>query len=452
MSQNIVITIFGATGDLAARKLLPALTELIQKNHDIHIFAIGRRDFNTQTYLDFMLEKKTLNLNTLILSKHLTYVHMELSNVDAYDTLRLEMVPYLKETTKRLYYLAVAPEFFDGISQALSHHQLIRKDNTLDIVALEKPFGEDSPSAVHINDVLSNYFTERQMFRVDHYLGKEMIQNIIMLRFANRIFEDSWHSKSIKSITIYVKEKDGILSRAGYYDNVGALRDMMQSHVLQIVSLLTMDVPVSYFSDDLKDEKVIALNHLEIDHNKTVLGQYEGYLKEDDIKSSSTTETFAFLEGKVQTPKFKGVPIYMLTGKMLGEKKAFIDVCFEATTEQRKWHLPLSSNTLRIFIAPEDGFTLSLNSKVPGIRESVKTVNLGYNIANDEAGSLLEAYEILFLDMIEDHRTLFTRWDEIKASWNIIDDVIKHAPKPYIYKNFDDLKAYILKKTGVVLQ
>jgi glucose-6-phosphate 1-dehydrogenase len=452
MNQNIVVTIFGATGDLTARKLLPALTELIKKGHDIHIFAIGRRDFSTKTYLNFMVEKKTQNIDVSLLLKHLTYVHMELSEIDAYKDLKQVMIPFTNERTKRLYYLAVAPEFFDSISQALHEHQLIRKDNTLDIVAFEKPFGEDLTSATHINEVLSNYFTERQMFRIDHYLGKEMIQNIMMLRFANRIFEDSWHNRSIKSITIYVKEKDGILSRAGYYDNVGALRDMMQSHVLQIVSLLTMDVPVSYFSDDLKNEKVIALQNLEIDHHKTVLGQYEGYLKEDNIESSSITETFVFLEGRVQTPKFKGIPIYMLTGKKLDEKRAFIDIEFEATTEQRKWHLPLSSNKLRIFIAPEDGFTMTLNSKVPGLREAVKTVNLGYSIENDEVGNIPEAYEKLCLDMIEHHRTLFTRWDEIKASWTIIDEVIKKAPKPYIYKDYEDLKTYIFNKTGVTLQ
>jgi glucose-6-phosphate 1-dehydrogenase len=226
----------------------------------------------------------------------------------------------------------------------------------------------------------------------------------------------------------------------------------MQSHVLQIVSLLTMDVPVSYFSDDLKNEKVIALQNLEIDHHKTVLGQYEGYLKEENIESSSTTETFVFLEGRVQTPKFKGIPIYMLTGKKLDEKRAFIDIEFEATTEQRKWHLPLSSNRLRIFIAPKDGFTMTLNSKVPGLREAVKTVNLGYSIENDEVGNIPEAYEKLCLDMIEHHRTLFTRWDEIKASWTIIDEVIKKAPNPYIYKDYEDLKTYIFNKTGVTLQ
>jgi glucose-6-phosphate 1-dehydrogenase len=290
------------------------------------------------------------------------------------------------------------------------------------------------------------------MFRIDHYLGKEMVQNIIMLRFANRIFENSWHNGSIKSMTIYVKEKDGILSRAGYYDNVGALRDMVQSHILQIVSLLTMYEPVSYLSEDLKDEKVIALKNLIIDHSKTVVGQYDGYLKEDSIKPSSLTETCVFLEGKVQTPKFEGIPIYILTGKKLDEKRAFIDIDFKETTEQSKWHLPLIGNKLRIFIAPDDGFTITLNSKVPGLRDAIKTVELGYDIARDSEGDILEAYEKLFSDMTENKRTLFTRWDEIEASWTIIDEVIKNAPKPITYKTYEDFKLHILNKTGVTLQ
>jgi glucose-6-phosphate 1-dehydrogenase len=451
MYKNIAITIFGATGDLTARKLLPALTELIKKEYDIHIFAVGRRSFDVETYLEFMQDKTTNTLDITLLRQRLTYVYMGLTETDDYQALKERIDNYAHTKTKRLYYLAVSPEYFDIISHSLSHHELIRKDNVLDIVAFEKPFGEDLISATKINETLSQYFTERQMFRIDHYLGKEMIQNIMMLRFANRIFEDSWHNRSIKSMTIYVKEKEGILTRAGYYDGVGALRDMMQSHVLQIVSLLTMDVPVSYFSDDLKDEKVLALNALEIVHQHTILGQYHGYLNEANIKPDSLTETFVFLEGHVQTPKFKGIPIYMLTGKSLDEKRAFIDIEFEATTEQRKWHLPLASNKLRIYIAPEDGFVISLNSKVPGLRESVKTVELGYEVANDQVGNIPEAYEKLCADMIDHHRTLFTRWDEIEASWKIIDDVIKQSPKPYIYKSYDDMKAYIYEKTGVAL-
>lgn len=451
MKQSYLFTIFGSTGDLTARKLLPAITELIKKSYDIHVIAIGRRVFNDKTYLTYMDEKTTQPLNKTILKNRLHYLEMDIHDPLHYLNLKEKQRPFLNGKTKRLYYMAVGPELFGVITDGLNHAHLVKKDDVSDVVAFEKPFGEDLLSAESINALLSKHFSERQMFRIDHYLGKEMIQNIMMLRFANRIIEDSWHNRSIKKMSVYVKEKDGILSRAGYYDKVGALRDMMQSHVLQIVSLLTMDIPISYYSDDVKNEKVAALQALTIDDSETVLGQYQGYLEEENVSKNSTTETFVFLKGFVNTPRFKGVPIYMITGKSLDEKNAFIDIEFEETSEQRKWHLPLSTNRLRINIAPEDGFELTLNAKVPGLREGVQQVKLGYDVDNLGVGNLPEAYEKLLLDMMEHHRTLFTRWDEIQASWQIIDSVLKQEKNIYTYKDYNDLIKYIKDKTGETL-
>ena len=451
MKQTYLITIFGSTGDLTARKLLPALTELIIKSYDIHVIAVGRRLFTDADYLTYMNEKTSQPLNQSILKDRLHYIEMDIHDPFAYLRLKDKQRPFLNGKTKRLYYMAVGPELFGVITDGLNHAHLVKKDDVSDVVAFEKPFGEDLLSAEKINALLSKHFSERQMFRIDHYLGKEMIQNIMMLRFANRIIEDSWHNRSIKKMSVYVKEKDGILSRAGYYDKVGALRDMMQSHVLQVVSLLTMDIPVSYYSDDVKNEKVAALQALTIDDSETVLGQYQGYLQEENVLKNSTTETFVFLKGFMNTPRFKGVPIYMVTGKMLDEKNAFIEVEFEETSEQRKWHLPLSTNRLRINIAPEDGFQLTLNAKVPGLREGVQQVKLGYDVDNLGVGNLPEAYEKLFLDMMEHHRTLFTRWDEIQASWEIIDSVLKQEKHIVTYQNYEELKQYIKEKTGETL-
>ena len=320
MKQSYLFTIFGSTGDLTARKLLPAITELIKKSYDIHVIAVGRRVFNDETYLTYMDEKTTQPLNKTVLKDRLHYIEMDIHDPLHYLNLKDKQRSFLNGKTKRLYYMAVGPELFGVITDGLNHAHLVKKDDVSDVVAFEKPFGEDLLSAESINALLSKHFSERQMFRIDHYLGKEMIQNIMMLRFANRIIEDSWHNRSIKKMSVYVKEKDGILSRAGYYDKVGALRDMMQSHVLQIVSLLTMDIPISYYSDDVKNEKVAALQALTIDDSETVLGQYQGYLEEDNVLKNSTTETFVFLKGFVNTPRFKGVPIYMITGKNLDEK------------------------------------------------------------------------------------------------------------------------------------
>ena len=451
MKQTFLFTIFGSTGDLTARKLLPAISELIKKSYDIHVIAVGRRVFTDADYLTYVSKKTSQPIDQDVLKERLHYIEMDIHDPIQYLNLKEKQRPYLNGQTKRLYYMAVGPELFDVITDGLHHAHLVKKDDVSDVVAFEKPFGEDLLSAENINALLSKHFTERQMFRIDHYLGKEMIQNIMMLRFANRIIEDSWHNRSIKKMSVYVKEKDGILSRAGYYDKVGALRDMMQSHVLQIVSLLTMDIPISYYSDDVKNEKVTALKALTIDDSETVLGQYQGYLEEENVAKDSTTETFVFLKGFVNTPRFKGVPIYMITGKSLNEKNAFIDIEFEETSEQRKWHLPLSTNRLRINIAPEDGFQLTLNAKVPGLREGVQQVQLGYDVDNLGVGNLPEAYEKLLLDMMEHHRTLFTRWDEIQASWHIIDSVLKQEKTIYTYQDYNDLVKFIKEKTGETL-
>jgi len=445
--SKVLVSIFGSTGDLAARKILPSLVNL-KNNFDLQIIAIGRREMNTSSYIDFIIEKSQGKLKENDLNGFVEYLNMKFTDEHEYEKLYNKHQGYA-DVTKRLYYLAVGPDFFEIITKSLSDNQLVEKNNIRDVIAFEKPFGEDLESAKRINNFISRFLTERQIFRIDHYLGKEMIQNIMMLRFANRVIEDSWTKESIKSIKIFVKEKEGILNRSGYYDRAGALRDMMQSHVLQIASLLTMEPPKSYLSDDVKDKKVNALVNLEIDHKSTILAQYEGYLSEKGIPKNSNTETFVFLKGFVKTKKFNGIPIYMLTGKKIDDKSAYIDVEFKETAEQKKWHLPLSKNILRISIAPEDGFYITLNSKVPGLRDQVKSVKLGYKIESDNIGNLSEAYEKLFSDIFGHHRTLFTRWDEIKASWNIIESVLKENHNIYKYDNFEDIINIIKEQTGV---
>jgi len=275
-----------------------------------------------------------------------------------------------------------------------------------------------------------------------------MIQNIMMVRFANRIFEEIWHNRTIKNVKIYAKETDGILGRAGYYDQLGALRDMVQSHLLQILSLVAMEVPVTYHSDDVKDEKIKVLSHLHFDSDSLILGQYDGYLNENNIPSDSTTETFVFFKAYVNTPRFKGVPFYLMSGKKLDKKESLIEIEFEETSEQRKWNLPLSTNKLFIKIAPEDGMGLVLNSKVPGLRDDVEPVELEYCVACNEFGNLTEAYEKLIIDIVGQHKTLLTRWDEIELSWHFIDHIKKYRKDLVIYKDYNELKKLIKELTN----
>lgn len=444
--KDIVFVIFGSTGDLTSRKLLPAISKLYQKNQitkNIKVVAVGRRDYDTNQYLDYVVSTDNNKLDKSVLESFVSYYKMQITDANDYQGLKTYLDQFSNKDTKQLFYLAIAPQFFDDVAKYLNEVSLIEKGNDHHRLIFEKPFGHNLESAKKINQMLWQFFDEEQIYRIDHYLGKEMIQNIMMLRFANRIFEEVWYNRTIKNIKIIAKETDGILGRAGYYDESGALKDMVQSHLLQILSLIAMEPPLSYFSEDVKNEKVEVLKHLTFEKNQLIFGQYDGYKEEKGIDASSETETFVYLKTFVETPRFKGVPFYLMTGKKLDVKESLVIVEFEETTEQRKWDLPLSTNKLYIKIAPEDGFGLSLNSKVPGLRDDVESVEMEYCIACKAFGNMTEAYEKLLLDISEGHKTLFTRWDEIELSWQFIDEIKKYQSKPFIYKDLEDLKPLI---------
>jgi glucose-6-phosphate 1-dehydrogenase len=444
--KDLIITIFGATGDLTSRKLLPALAKLYKRkkiSDKMMIVALGRRDYDTNAYLEYMKESSSAKLDLKTLEKIVEYHQIEITNLIDYKLLVEKIRSHKHENTRELFYLAIGPELFPIVSKNINQSNLVTIGNINQSIIFEKPFGHDLESAKNISEMLWNYFDEKQIYRIDHYLGKEMIQNIMMVRFANRIFEEIWHNRSIKSVKIIAKETDGILGRAGYYDTSGALKDMVQSHLLQMLSMIAMEVPLSYHSDDVKDEKVKVLKHLSFDRDSLVFAQYDGYLDEKNIAKDSKTETFVFLKAFVNTPRFKGVPFYLMTGKKLDQKESLIIIEFEETSEQRKWNLPLSTNKLYIKIAPLDGVGLVLNSKVPGLRDDVETVELEYCIACHAVGNMSEAYEKLLLEVTEHHKSLFTRWDEIELSWHFIDQIKKYHKDPIQYKNYEDIKPII---------
>ena len=448
--KDLIITIFGATGDLTSRKLLPALAKLYKRKKitdQMMIVALGRRDYDTNSYLEYMKETSSAKLDVKTLEKIVEYHQIEITNLSDYKELVEKIKFHKHENTRELFYLAIGPELFPIVSKNINESKLVTIGNINQSIIFEKPFGHDLESAKNISEMLWNYFDEKQIYRIDHYLGKEMIQNIMMVRFANRIFEEIWHNRSIKSVKIIAKETDGILGRAGYYDTSGALKDMVQSHLLQMLSMIAMEVPLSYHSDDVKDEKIKVLKHLSFDRDSLIFAQYDGYLEEKNISKDSKTETFVFLKAFVNTPRFKGVPFYLMTGKKLDQKESIIIIEFEETSEQRKWNLPLSTNKLYIKIAPLDGVGLVLNSKVPGLRDDVETVELEYCIACHAVGNMSEAYEKLLLEVTEHHKSLFTRWDEIELSWHFIDQIKKHQKDPIQYKDYEDLKPIIFEMT-----
>ncbi len=452
--KRILFVIFGGTGDLAGRKLLPALSKLQTDREnpiDLSIIAIARRDHTDASYLREMEEHAPASFDLGILEKRISYFKMDVTNPQAYGDLKKRIDDVTGRTDLCLYYLALSPELFTSAASNLAAVGLIEKGNKQNRVIFEKPFGTDLESAIRINQGLSSVLDEDQIYRIDHYLGKEMIQNLMMVRFGNRIFEDSWNNTSIRSIRIVVKEKEGILGRGSYYDRAGALKDMVQSHLLQMLSLVAMDVPLSYHSEDVKNEKSTVLDNLSFDPSACHFGQYDGYLDEKNVKENSSTETFVRLKAHVDTPRFKGVPIYLTTGKKLSVKESYIMVEFEVTSEQRKWNLPLKTNKLYIRIAPLDGVGLALNSKVIGSRDEVEEVELEYCAACKAFGNVPEAYERLLRDAMDGHKTLFARWDEIEKSWRHIEIIKTNQKKPFVYKDEEDLRKQIAKNKKEVV-
>ncbi|CDR30588.1 Glucose-6-phosphate 1-dehydrogenase [Acholeplasma oculi] len=442
MKNDLIVTIFGSTGDLTARKLLPALAKLYKQKtitQNVKVICLGRRDYDTETYLNEMQKLTSKSLDLPHLSKFVEYFKMQITDLTDYQKLNTYIRSISNEHSKHIYYLAIGPEILADVAKNISESKLIEFNNTNQVLVFEKPFGHNLESAVKVNQMLWNYFDEKQIYRIDHYLGKEMIQNLMTLRFANRIFEDTWDSKSIESVKIFVKEEEGILNRAGYYDTSGALKDMVQSHLLQILSLVAMDPPNLYESDYIKDEKVKVIRSLNIDKKSVLFGQYKGYLEELNIPKDSKTETFVYFRVFVNTPRFRGVPFEILTGKKLSQKESYVEISYHKTSEQEKWNLPLHSNKLRILINPKGAVDLSINSKMPGLKDNLEVVHLNFTTTPSVEGNIPEAYEKLLLDIVEGSRTLFTRWDEIEASWHFIDEIKKCPHSLFVYESEHEL-------------
>ncbi len=437
-SKNIIIVIFGATGDLTARKLLPALSNLYSEDYlpeNSRVIALGRRDFDNSSYIDFVKNKNDKQGNLDLLQDFVSYKKIDILDDKAYDDLRKTVDELSNEKTLRLFYLAVAPDLFIPITNSLATNRVALKANANHLLAFEKPFGKDLNSAKEINALLEKHFTEKQIYRIDHYLGKEMIQNILTVRFANRLLSTNWNKDNIEMVKIYAKENEGILDRGAYYDENGALRDVVQNHLLQIVSLIGVEQPKSLKSDDVKSEKVKVLENISVDYAHSLLGQYQGYGLEKHVKSGSNTETLAFIKLFVNTPQFSGVPFYLFAGKKLDEKRASIEIVFKKTDLQDKRKIKGEHDKLIIDISPESSVRLVINGKEPGFEHKLSQVGLEYCYSCQFPNNVKEAYEKLFLDMFKSSKTLFTRWDEIELAWKVIDDIKANVKMMINYKD-----------------
>jgi glucose-6-phosphate 1-dehydrogenase len=447
------LVVFGATGNLMYKKLLPALDSLFEQGQlteELLIYAVGRRPYTTEEYLQEAQDSVQESVQWDRIKQHLTYVKLDVDQVEDYVHLRDEIG--LLEQTDIMVYLAVPPSLFPIIAGHISNSGLIQKGDTNRIV-FEKPFGEDLASATKINQDLWQYFDESQIYRIDHYLGKDMIQNILVVRFANRIFEHTWNANMIRSVVIVAKEQESVMQRGGYYDTIGAIKDMLQSHLLQMASLIAMTKPKSFASEDIKNAKIHVFEHMSIDPDSIVRGQYNGYRNAKKVDPSSHTETFVFCKAEIDLDKWKGVPFYFVTGKKLDEKRSEIIINFRdddsllVLNKAAKPH----QNRLVIKVSPEDGVEFRFNVKHPGLENRITTASLDYCHSCLSLQNTPEAYEKLLLDLTQQQRTLFTRWDEIEATWRIISHMKHDCKDLMIYDTMEDIKAHILSTKGVNL-
>jgi glucose-6-phosphate 1-dehydrogenase len=449
------LAVFGATGNLMYKKLLPAIAALQAKNllpKDTTVLCIGRANHSIDSYLSVAKEQIKEKINWELFTPLLEYFQMELQDIQGYQRLFQKM--YQEGPSIRLFYLAVAPDLFPMIAKGINEANLIAKNDPTGRIVFEKPFGEDLKSAQAINSMLWNYFDESQIYRVDHYLGKEMIQNILVVRFANQLFENSWNHHSIERVIIIAKETEGIMNRGNYYDHVGALKDMVQSHLMQMAALIAMEIPESFDVDGIRAEKVKVLKKINIAKDDVLTGQYLGYLNENNILKDSQTETFVFLKAMIDTPRWKDVPFYFITGKKLDEKRSEIILDFKQNSQQNNlWpNRKIEKNRLVIRVAPGEGVTFRLNTKEHGLSTNIRPMEMDYCHDCEFVGNKPEAYERLLLDLISGNSTLFTRWDEIETSWKNIDNIYQFIPKPIVYTNFKDLKQAIKSQFGEVLE
>lgn len=416
MVKNCHMMIFGSTGDLTYQKLLPAIFDLYKANElcdQFQLVCIGRRAYTLEEYLASLDASIQKQIEFHDFKKHIIYHQMDFTNSKTYETLK-----QFGMDNNWVFYLATAPRFFQLIAEFLHDSHFLDQTTGFKRIVFEKPFGENFQDAKKINEAISRILNEDQIYRIDHYLGKEMIQNILLTRMYNNVIEMLWHKDAIESIEVVISEKDGVKNRGGYYDQSGALKDMVQNHIFQIVALLAMDLPESLDPASIRNEKNKILKKIKLTEDYA-FGQYKGYLQEKGIPETSKTETFVALKLHVDSDRWEEVPFYIKTGKSLAIKHAHVVVRFK----ENKGHV--NENVLMIEIQPEEGIYLQMNSKMPGISTEVTRVTMNYCHSCLKYGAEPSAYSRLLLDTMIGDKSLFASWEEIETSWEIIDQVEK---------------------------
>ena len=454
--HNIVI--FGASGDLTFRKLIPALYRLEEQNlmpDNYNIVGLGRTEMKSKVFRQKMktaLEKytDTNSVNEGFL-KSLFYLSLDYNNSSDFQSLKEYLEEKSFSNNDILFYLATPPQLYEPITRNLAENGLNGEGIKL---IIEKPFGNNFETAKNLNRHLLKYFDEKQIYRIDHYLGKETVQNIMVTRFSNTIYEPLWNRNFINHVEITSSESIGVEDRGGYYDRSGALRDMVQNHLLQLVGLVAMEPPVNADSESIRGEIIKLFKSLrplkEKDvHSQAIRGQYlesmvkgekvRSYRNENEVGNDSKTETFAALKFYIDNWRWNGVPFYIRTGKRLPTRVTEIVIHFKDTPHHifcRSDGLPNDLNQLIIRIQPNEGLLMKFGMKVPGAGFAVQTVNMDFLYSSLSDKKLPEAYERLLLDCMLNDSTLYSRAEEVEISWKFLEPILK------VWENNDDIPLY----------
>ncbi len=441
-----IMIIFGASGDLTRRKLVPSLYSLTLGKlmpEQFHVLGVARSQLTDEQFAESLKEgmaqfgrHKPRDLWPSF-SKRLSYLSGGYDDPETYRRLAEKLDQIDTEmglTCNRLFYLAIPPTLYGEVIERLGEVGLNHTDGGWSRIIIEKPFGRDLKSAHELNELTHKHFAESQVYRIDHYLGKETVQNILTFRFANSIFEPLWNRNYVDNVQISVLESVGVGHRGGYYDQSGVLRDMFQNHLLQLLSLVAMEAPASFDADALRNEKVKALSAVRLlspeevlDH--LVVGQYEGYLDIPEVEDGSRTPTYAALSLYLDNWRWQGVPFYLRSGKGLKEKMTEIVIGFKSPPHVM---FPLQvgeqihPNVISMCIQPDEGIHLRFEAKVPDTQADMRSVDMDFHYKESFGEVMIpEAYERLLMNAINGDAALFTRADGIEAAWRIVDPLLQ---------------------------
>jgi glucose-6-phosphate 1-dehydrogenase len=449
------LTIFGAVGDLAQRKLLPAIYNLAHEGalpERFNLIGSSRGEMSDEQFRSLVKESverfSRRRPDDKVLAAMLAQVRYVAGSFDdtrvyqRLESVNAEFDAQAGIAFNRVYYLSTAPAFFPLIVGKLGEQGLDHNEGSEVRVVIEKPIGRNLEEARQLNRAVLEVMEEEQIFRIDHYLGKETVQNMLAFRFANGLFEPIWNRNFVDHVQITAAEDIGIGTRAGYYDSSGALRDLVQNHMLQLLTLLCMEPPVSFSADEVRDEKVKVLHAIHPPRPEEVPGmavraQYsagvaagedaKGYLEEDEVPEGSSTETYTALRLEVDNWRWAGVPIYLRTGKRLARKVTEIAVTLKPVPHvafQQEGSVGVQPNQIVLTMQPNEGVSISIGAKIPGTRMRIRPVNMQFLYGTTFMSESPEAYERLIMDAMRGDATLFTRDDEVEAQWTIVDPIL----------------------------